>query len=221
MTNLMMAGSRIHFRVLDESRGWGMTWRLQTKSTSNDLYLSSIEGRRWGHGSLHASGQVHEALTKRALKQAPQGTPRHFGIKPAAHMAGLGVEHFAHIIVEAESLSIDWHETATPVDVIDVAPIPGSRGVGFDIFRVLGSHEPTFTDARLVVGSNLGGGGRVVVIAFPLLTEGAMDEVIANDLTTIQAQLDAARLTPPIRLSYEMQDELRPALKIYADVVIR
>lgn len=215
------AGSRIHFRALDVNRGWGMTWRVRTKADKIDVYTEPIEGKKWIHGSHHASGESHYALTDKALKLAGESIDRYFGVQPAPFEVSRGIDHLAHIMVEADSLSIDWHERGTPDDVVDVPTVPGSSGVAFDVFRVHQGNAPTkFEQASWVGGAFCGTDCLVIVYARPLEVDESVQVVAADEISKARAAMTEAGHAPPFRVAWIFEDDERPGVQIEADVYI-
>jgi len=215
------AGSRIHFRALDLNRGWGMTWRVQTKPDKIDVYIETIEGKKWIHGSHHASGESHYALTNKALKLADSSVDRYFGVQLAPLEISRGIDHLAHIMVEADSLSIDWHEAGTPADVVDVPTVPGSNGVAFDVFRVHQGNVPTkFEMASWVGGAFCGSDCQVIVYSRPLEVDESIRVAAAEDIAEARAASMLGGYPPPFRLAFMFEDVERRGVQIEGDVFI-
>ncbi len=209
------------FRAFDATSGYGSSWRLVTKPSTDDVYLEHIEGGRWVHSSFHKSGESHYATTKAPRAAGGPGTPRYVAEVPDRFAVAPGVFLLVRIAVARSELSRDWTERGTPPTVIDVPMASDGTGLAFEAYLVEDPEAVVGVEGEVVAIAVCGGGSMLYLIATPLRLDVGVHVGLYNEIAEIQSAFRAKGWTEfPIRVAISMQDPEMPGVQREVEVLL-
>jgi hypothetical protein len=184
-------GATVRFRLEDGSLGFGSSWSVQTKTSTNDVYIAHREGARWTHTSLHQSGRSHYAVSDAGRARLRDGESPYLAVSRDRPAIFPGWTHEKRIVVAKSELRKNWSEAVKQkAGMVAVPTDPEHNAVAVDMF--LSATDAASVEIQRcfpIAHMALGGGAQLEIIARPLTIDFDLRVLFAPQIAEARAGL--------------------------------